>query len=377
MQCHRAGCLDIRALKPLCLHQRSVEKLGLRCSSLRTWQGHAGLANHFLLCQLSQCLIVSSQEERCLPEMGQFSWSVFCSLWYFVHTWVYTPSSVWIHLCLPTHWKIIRAHGLDFIFISPTLREAKEENPSVASRPGTMLSGNTHEHVPTTPHRTGIAVSTRRKGRAQQAASRTCYQPTVHVMHRIGACVLEGHLQPGHGRWKGWLNGKGFAVALWDFLLWTYGMWAPCLNTQLCGLHLTLLSPFRPLNGRLEDSLPKTSGGQRLCRTSNDRKGHYVEIFFLLQLSFPTWASLPKNIERASWMGPGNPIWTSWRYVWPESVLTVSACVDHWDHMTIITQTFQYSLHMHWHAPWVPGTGHTRSYPLHCQAVWSSILGST
>lgn len=128
-----------------------------------------------------------------------------------------------------------------------------------------------------------------------------------------------------------------------------------------------LLSPFRPSNGRLEDSLLKTSDGQRLCRTSNGRKGHYVEIFFLLQLSFPTWASLPKNIERASWMGPGNPIWTSWKYAWPESVLTVKACVYHWDHMTIITQTFQYFLHMHWHAHWVPGMTHTCSYPLHCR----------
>lgn len=48
------------------------------CSSLRTGMGHAGLANHFLLCQLSQCMIVSSQEEKCLPKMGQVRWGMFC-----------------------------------------------------------------------------------------------------------------------------------------------------------------------------------------------------------------------------------------------------------------------------------------------------------
>lgn len=84
-----------------------------------------------------------------------------------------------------------------------------------------------------------------------------------------------------------------------------------------------LLSPFCLLNGRLEDLLLKTYGGQRPCRTSDSRKGHYVVTFCLLQPSFPTWASLPKSTERASWMGPGNPIWANWKYVWPEFVLCV------------------------------------------------------
>lgn len=97
-------------------------------------------------------------------------------------------------------------------------------------------------------------------------------------------------------------------------------------------------------NHRWEDLLLKTWGGQKLCRTSNNRKGNCVETFYLWRHSFRTSASLPERTGRSSWLGPGDPTWASWKYVRPECLLPTAAPVCRRAPTTVINQAFS-SLH--------------------------------
>ena len=99
--------------------------------------------------------------------------------------------------------------------------------------------------------------------------------------------------------------------------------------------------------------------------------------FCLLQLSSPTWASLPKSTERASWMGPGDPIWANWKYVRPEFVLCVSLRSYEPNNPNLPVLVYVLPLqpeqqacrNMHATCPWYSLTTQAHQFPKHAMSM--------